>query len=309
VRSHLSLVVVVLVLGCAAAPKVAPSAEGATSDDEVAPGLVVEVPNIDPHPLGEAAVARPILWLAPADLIEGDWAIEERVPNECPFVVHSTGLPAIADDGTVVLPPATIAGHGLEKVKPEVRLQWGQESLVVHVLVERSYDVPLEDALDQAPCSTAYAEAGKRVAELDARLGESKWRSLELVDVAVPGPPGGMDFGIDDLPLAKRPVELLYHGGRLIARVRDVEVLFSQSRPEMRQTVDEFCSADPIPLELWIDRPTNQAVLAYSHNDYGCLCTDEVHYATFTATDELLAAIDSRPPASVAFAELMDADY
>jgi hypothetical protein len=270
----------------------APAVEGASATAAVEMEEVGRLP-VDPGP-------QPKFEIVPHELDQ-----ERLAMGLCPYQVQPLGLPAISDDGTTLLAAKSV------DIWPDpayLELTWldADGTHVEKIDNGRS---------DDETCDAAAESVREEVAALNAKLASQTWRPLELLDVLYSKPgvhavrerlPGGgelagLDEVLESLPVAVRPIEVFYHGGHFIARVRDLKVLQKTPQPEWPKAwytegfTSESCEQEVLISAVAFDRKTGIAVVDYNFDlEGGCLCSDPGRFARFELSPELIAEAERR---------------
>lgn len=268
---------------------------------EVAPTFV----DVPPEPTRPAVdpSTQPRLEVVSRELDE-----EQRELGVCPFEVLYHAFPAIsADDDTTLVAAQTAE---LSRVPKEyfVQLTWlGVDEIRTVPVYNHGEAEPHPQELPT--CKDTRARLDEQVAALNTELAAHTWRPLETLDAlySKPGwaeahrlfPDGGelvdRDAVLAGLPGVDRPIEVYYHGGYFIARVRDLKVLQKTARPEWRETYNEFCGTETFISSVEFDRATMQALVRYNFDESGgCLCDDPNAFGRIELSAELLAAAEQR---------------
>jgi hypothetical protein len=284
---------------------------------EVAPELPPEA--VAPEPTPEAVPPEvPPVEVAPIVTLPYDGPprlevivrkVAEADKDElCPYLVESHGFPAISEDGATLL--GTYANYdGRDEFKDNLELTWLD---VANTRVEQAYAhvSPQDDRETELSedCEKSEALTRKRVEQLNAELNARKWRGLETLD-ALYSKPGSaqaleqfsaydgssyVDEVLEKLVAADRPLEVYYHAGHLIGRVRGMKVLQDTVLPDYRQHENEFCDTSPNIAAIYFDRATKLAVMKYNHHEEGCLCDEHSYFARVELSPELIAEADQR---------------
>jgi hypothetical protein len=256
---------------------------------------------IDLEQLGQPPVvpsAQPKL-----EVVARDLGNEQRHDGYCPFQVQLHAFPAISDDGTALLAAKSIDIYPQDLY---VVLTWldADETRVESIFNK-------EPKSEDENCDIALERVREQVAALNTELAARTWRPLERLDVLfskqgmdaayafVPAglEPAGIDEVVDAMPIADRPVEVYYHGGHFIARVRAAKVLQKTSRPEWLRSEhnNEFCGNEVLITAIEFDRTTSLALVHYNFNgENGCLCSDPGMFGRVELSPELLAEAELR---------------
>lgn len=229
---------------------------------------------------------------------------EQRHDGYCPFQVQLHAFPAISADGTTLLAAKSIDIYPQDLY---VVLTWLDADAT---RVESIYNNN-DPTSDDVNCDVALERVREEVAALNTELAARAWRPLERLDVLfskqgmdaawafVPAglEPVGIDEVVDAMPIADRPVEVYYHGGHFIARVRAAKVLQKTSRPEWLRSEhnNEFCGNEVLITAMEFDRATSLALVHYNFNgENGCLCSDPGMFGRVELSPELLAEAELR---------------
>jgi hypothetical protein len=238
--------------------------------------------------------------------------VREVAPEDkdelCPYLVEARGLPAISEDGTTLL-AAYANFDGRSEFKDNLELTWLD---VANSRIEQAYvhERPRDDRETELSedCKKSEALTRERVEQLNAELHTRKWRGLETLD-ALYSKPGSaqaleqfaaydgsmyVDEVLEKLAAADRPLEVYYHVGHLIGRVRGMKVLQDTVLPDYRQHENEFCDTAPNIAAIHFDRATKLAVMKYNHHEEGCLCDEYSYFARIELSPELIAEADQR---------------
>jgi hypothetical protein len=264
---------------------------------------IVEVPPEPAQPIVDPST-QPRL-----EVVSRKLDSEQREMGVCPFEVRYLAFPAIsADDDTTLVAAQTAE---LSRVPKEyfVQLTWlGVDETRIVPVYNHGAAEPFPE--EETPnCKDTRERLDAQVAALNTELASHTWRPLEALEglYSKPGwaeahrlfPDGGelvdRDQVLAGLPRADRPIEILYHGGHFIARVRDFEVLQKTARPEWSQTYNEFCGVKTFISAVDFDRATGHALVRYNFDeDGGCLCDDPNAFGRIELSPELLAAAEQR---------------
>lgn len=307
-----------VLLGCTGAgPQPRPEEQGELPEPAQAElahaGFVVQPERarvIDP-----ATQPRLELRLREAKGGEGGEAGETGEAGEeelCPFVVEARQFPAISEDGATLVHASIFAGGNAGAVAERMQLSWlERETSRVDEVYDRSADQPWDP--QWSGCAGSIAAARERVAALNASLAERSWRPLEALDAYYSEPgfaeafesmTGNEDEAILGLAGGDRPIEVYYHNGVFIARVRGLKVLQKTPRPGWRGPNDEICSPTPNIAKVEFDRISAAALVRYNYSTGGCLCDDSEQVGRVELGPELRAAIEERSTAAFTAARL-----
>ncbi|KIG18663.1 hypothetical protein DB30_07678 [Enhygromyxa salina] len=243
---------------------------------------------------------QPQLWLRRVALSE-----YERELELCPYLVESRGFPAISADGSTIV---TLAlgpiGNGEADIETLYVKRFDFDEALgerTDLIYDRGTDHPWKD--DFAGCEASIAAVLATVQRLDAELGEQDWRPLEPLPVVISDPDNVelspyVDQAMDHLAPSERPVELRYHAGSFIARIRGVEVLQRTPRPEWRQWSDEFSDNSPHLEAVQVDRVTGRALVSFNYSNHGCLSDDATYFSAIELAPAVLDAVDRKPTAA-----------
>ncbi len=231
---------------------------------------------------------------------------EERLEmGLCPYQIQPRAMPAISEDGTTLL-AAKIVDYWPDHVYLE--LTW------IDVEGTRVEKLPNGRGEDET-CDAATKLVREKVDALNAKLASQTWRALEPLDVLYSKPgihavrerlPGGgelagLDEVLESLPVADRPIEVFYHGGHFMARVRDVKVLQKTPQPDWPKAwyregfTDEGCEREVLISAVSFDRATGIGVVDYNFDlEGGDLCNDPGRFVRVELSPELIAEADRR---------------
>jgi hypothetical protein len=234
---------------------------------------------------------------------------DQRELGLCRFHVRHHAFPAISDDGTTLVAAQTIQS---DRVSGEtfVELTWlAAEATRVEPIYNHDGAKPWRE--DDVNCDIAVERVREKVAAFNTELAAHTWRPLEPLDALFSKPgikavrellPGGGEFAdldevLGSLAGADRPVEVYYHGGHFLARVRDLKVLQKTSRPEWRHSAynNEFCGEQVLISAIDFDRASRLALVHYNFDaEGGCLCDDPGSFGRIELSPELLAEAELR---------------
>jgi hypothetical protein len=253
-------------------------------------------------------VARPPVDPGPQpklEVVSHEFNEERSEMGLCPYTIQPHALPAISDDGTTLLAAKTV---DVWPTDVYVELTWLDAD---GTRVEKIYNKRSDDET----CDAATESVREEVAALNAKLASQTWRPLEPLDVLYSNPgihavrerlPGGgelagLDEVLESLPIADRPIEVFYHGGHFIARVRDQKVLQKTPQPEWPKAwytegfTSESCEQEVLISAVAFDRKTSIAVVDYNFDmEGGCLCSDPGRFVRLELSSELIAEAERR---------------
>lgn len=194
----------------------------------------------------------------------------------CPYAVQAHNFPAIAADQQTVVTLTESWSAGGEGEDAALRLDWRRLDTPTRsqVVFDRGVDAPWDDPKS---CDESIARVREQVATANAALGERRWRSLD--DLALEFPEARWfddDPESPELAAADRPIEMVYRGGDVVARVRGVKVLHRIPRPDLIQP-DDFCDSSPHLIAAKVDRRTGLTALEYTYASGACLCDDNTY--------------------------------
>jgi hypothetical protein len=289
------------------APEVTPDSQA--QPEEVAP---VEVAPVEVAPIVTPPYDGPPRLEVVAREVS---AADMEYDGLCPFKLEARGFPAISEDGATLL-GAYDWYDGRDEIKDHLELTWVDAT---STRLEQAYAPPepeREVAEGEGPpeidlvgdCKKSEARTRKRVEQLNAELNARKWRGLEILDALFSKPgsakaletfasmDGGMyiDEVLEKLTRADRPLEIYYHAGHFIGRVRGFQVLQDTVLPDYRQHENEFCDTSPNIAAIYFDPATKLALMEYNHHEEGCLCDDHSYFARIELSPELLAEAELR---------------
>jgi hypothetical protein len=258
--------------------------------------VAAEVEQLGRPPVGP----QPKLEVVPHEFSEE--ALGEGV---CPYKIQPHALPAISEDGTTLLAAKSV------DVWPDnvyLELTW------LDAGGTRKETLDNGRSQDES-CDAELERAGEEVAALNAKLASQTWRPLQPLDVLYSKPgvhalrerlPGGGELAdpdevLESLPVADRPIEVFYHGGHFIARVRDLKVLQKTPQPEWPKAwytegwTDEGCEQEVLISAVAFDPETRIAVVDYNFDfEGGCLCEDPGRFVRVELSAELIAEAERR---------------
>jgi hypothetical protein len=250
-------------------------------------------PPVDPGP-------QPKLEVVPHEFDE-----ERLGMGLCPYKIQHHALPAISDDGMTLLAVKSVDTWPTD-VYFELTWLEADGTRVEKIDSGRS---------DHETCDAATESVREEVAALNAKLASQTWRPLEPLDVLYSEPgvhaqrerlPGGgeladFDEVLESLPIADRPIEVFYHGGHFIARVRDLNVLQKTPQPDWPKAwytegfTTESCEQEVLISAVAFDRKTRIAVVDYNFDmEGGCLCEDPGRFVRVELSPELIAEAEHR---------------
>jgi hypothetical protein len=198
----------------------------------------------------------------------------------CPYDVEHRGFPAISEDGTTLVQAYEFIPNNADELDSKLELTWLDAA---EVRIELVYDPSEDEAADAPGCDVLAVRMRKKVAAINEELDAHSWRRLEPLDV---------DFS--ELSDNDRPLEVFYHQGHFIGRIRGVRVLQDTPRPEWRLLGDrtEFCGRDAQISAIDFDPATRLALVHYNYGTGSCLCDERSHFGRIELSPELLAAAE-----------------
>jgi hypothetical protein len=257
------------------------------------------------HPSWQVVPDRPI---APAPPPQLRVVAQARVEDDraCPYHVLAQGFPAISSDAAQIVDVAfdTHDPYAEDSVGDYLRLiVLESDRQRVELVFDHGQERPWEDP---SACTQGLARTRRTVARINRELARTSWRSLtelELHDATKIRP-----FSLEQealqveaetellrLPVAERPIELVFTDGELLIRVRDGQEFLREAHPDWINPNPEYCSKLPVFAPLMIDRPSGAALLRFDYEDLvSCVCSDKRHFARIQLPPELLTAVESR---------------
>lgn len=276
-----------------------------TTEPEPTPATTTTIVEVSPEPAQPVVdpTTQPRLEVVSRKLDD-----ERREIGLCPFEVRYHAFPAISADDDTTLVAAQTAELIRAVQEDFIELTWlGADTTRIvpvynHGAAERFPE-------EETNCKDTRARLDEQVAALNSELAAHTWRPLEALDVLYSNPgwseanrlfPDGLelvdlDAVLTGLPRAHRPIEVYYHAGHFIARVRDIEVLQKTPRPEWQDSTSEFCGPTTFISSVALDRETGHALVQYNFDaEGGCLCDDPHRFGRIELSPELLAAAEQR---------------
>jgi hypothetical protein len=206
----------------------------------------------------------------------------------CDFAVVARGVPAISSDGTTVL---DMPYEPLPE--PVVDLRWRNAASSDELRLEPVFDgnaiAARVDAHGASVCKRARVETRRRVASVNAAIGETAWRTMEPLAVEiVPGPDSAADPmpWPDERPPAERPVQARLRNQAFVLRVPGITVL-------QREPWSHGLDIDLGP--VFADRETGIGLATYAVTSPVCsLATEAVDSRVIAIDGPAFAEIDRR---------------
>jgi hypothetical protein len=284
--------------------------------------VVPEVPPVEVAPI----VTPPYDGPPRLEVVAREVSAEETL-DLCPYKVDAHGFPAISEDGATLI-GAYVWFDGRDQFKDYLELTWVDaittrvEQVYAHEEAQKAAEEQQaaegeeaapwnEEAEFKRVCKESEARTRKRAEQLNAELRARKWRGLEVLDalyskpgsaqaleqfgfMEIEGASETVDEVIQKLVATDRPLEVYYHAGHFIGRVRGTKVLQDTVLPDYRQHENEFCDTAPNIAAIHFDPATKVALMTYNHHEEGCLCDDHSYFARIELSPELLAEADLR---------------
>lgn len=258
-------------------PPPSTEAEPAAEDEEPATPHGV-LPPPDPGP--------PRLRLLPSSRSSCDYAVEAR------------GFPAIRLDGSqfaFVYAPVS-PGADYDDQPLLISTHTLTDEAIAHVEVVDGEEVyTASNGRWGKACRAKREEIAARIATLNASFAEG-WRPLVRVPVQWPWHVNA-GAALPEVPADghARPVEVLYHAGHFVARVRGMKVLQSTPMPWRHEEPEWTPDApDPAILALYHDATTGFAVAELSYESASCISDPTVHTAVIELSPEVVAEARAR---------------
>jgi hypothetical protein len=280
-----------------------------TARDVAAPFAILPDTEPEPGPAPGPVGERPGLVVLEPEAEDAD---------ACFFEVEAIGLPAVRDDGRVVVfvesdptggADAWVGGDELVTVDL-VDVEGSDRRRLTEDIAERGG----EDArgtigdVDAESCRAYERRLRARVRDYNAEL--RRYRAMQQLDVVVVDTEryGEIDpskiLAATDVAPELRPVQALYRAGWFALRVPGLRVLSQEAKSAWRST-DELCDADPHILEVWGDRRSNVGVVVVDHANGGCLCDETPTIHPIAVPPAVFDELDRRP--SEPYLQLVDA--
>jgi hypothetical protein len=238
----------------------------------------------------------------------------EPAPDEdrraCPYEVVAHEFPAISSDGAQLVDVAfethdPYADDGMGRYLQLIVLEPDRQR--VELVFDHSQERPWEDP---SACEKGLARTRRTVARINRELARTSWRTLsklelhDATDIRAWSPEQEAlrveaETELLRLPIAERPVEMLFDDGELVFRVRDGEEFLREQHPDWINKNSEYCSELPVFAPVMIDRTSGTALLRFGYEDLvSCVCSDEQRFARIQLPAALLTAVDRRSSSS-----------
>ena len=253
-----------------------------------------EAPAPGTSPSG--AVPRgPHITVSPLDFEDGLGSIA----MVCPFSVETLGFPAVSEGGREIVSVRTERPAGSEGSEDVMVVRWLDASTESVTRTEVVFEATALGAGEELEsCTRLHREVSARVEKLEAMLLAGGFRSMARLDVHLP------ELEEEDvlaIPAARRPVELLWRNGEVIARVRRVKLFAREDAPWYGDHAEpdpdepwlhELCFSEPHVREVFGDRSTGLLAVAYDNEPDACTCTYDDEIGIVSVPDALFETID-----------------